>query len=68
MMFHSSSNRKATDSVLKRDKNLCRHNQVISSQARYVSGIHKYVANTRTKRSHDQKQCKKPLVQSQSHE
>ena len=67
-MFHSSSNRKATESALMRDKELCRHNRVISSQARYVSRIRISVANTRTKRSHNQKQRNKPLAQSQSYE
>ena len=55
-------------SALMRDKKLCRHNRVISSQARYVRGIQISVANTRTKRLHNQKQCNKPLAQSQSHE
>ncbi|MFA1094684.1 hypothetical protein ACDI55_28490, partial [Klebsiella pneumoniae] len=63
-----SSNLKAIESALMRDENLCRHNLMISSQARYVSEIHKTVANTRIKRSHNQKQCNKLLAQSQSHE
>ena len=67
-MFHFSSNHKATKSALMRDKELCRHNRVIPSQASYVSGIRKSIANTRTKRSHNQKQRNKPLAQSQSHE
>ena len=50
------------------DKMLCKHNLMISSQARYVRKIHKIVANTRIKRSHNQKQQNKPLAQSQSHE
>ena len=41
---------------------------MISSQAQYVNGICKSIENTRTKRSHNQKQCNKPLAQSQSHE
>ena len=49
MIFHSLSNRKATESALMRDKELCRHNRVISSQASYVSRIRISVANTRTK-------------------
>ena len=50
------------------DEKLCRHNSMISSQDRYVNKIHKIVANTRIKRSHNQKQHNKPLAQSQSHE
>jgi hypothetical protein len=68
MMFHSLSNRKATESALMRDKELCRYNRVISSQARYVSGIRISVANTRTNGSHNQKQRNKLLAQSQSYE
>ena len=55
-------------SVLMQDKKLCRHNRVISSQASYASGIRTSIENTRTKRSHNQKQCNKPFAQSQSHE
>ena len=50
------------------DEKLCKHNQVISSQAHYISGIHKYLANTKTKRLHDQKKYNKILAQSKSHE
>ena len=67
-MFHSLSNRKATESALVRDKELCRHNRVISSQVRYVSGIRISVANTKTNGSHNQKQRNKILAQSQSYE
>ena len=68
MIFHLSSNCKAMESALMQDEKLCRHNLMISSQARYISGIHKTIANTRTKESHNQKQCNKPLAQSQSYE
>ena len=51
-----------------RDEKLCRHSLMISSQARYINGIHKTVANTRTKILHNQKQRHKPLSQSQFHE
>ena len=56
------------ESALMRDEKLCRHNSMISSQARYVSGICRTIANTRINRSHNQKQNNKPLAQSQSHE
>ena len=62
MIFHLSSNCKATESALMQDEKLCKHNLMISSQARYVSGIHKIVANTRIKESHNQKQCNKLLA------
>ena len=68
MIFHLSSNLKAIESAHMWDEKLCKHNSMISSQARYVSRIRKTVANTRIKRSHNQKQCNKPLAQSQSHE
>ena len=48
-MFHFSSNRKATKSALMQDEKLCRHNQVISSQARYISEIRISVANIEVK-------------------
>ena len=67
-MFQSPSNCKATKSVLMRDKKLCRYNSMISSRARCVSEIRKTIANTIINRSHNQKQCNKPLAQSQSHE
>ena len=54
--------------ALMRDKKLCRHNRVISSQACYVRRICTSIENTRTKRLHNQKQRNKPLAQSQSHE
>ena len=41
---------------------------MISPQASYVRKIHKFVVNTRIKRSHNQKQHNKPLAQSQFHE
>ena len=41
---------------------------VISSQSRYVSRICRPVANTKIKRSHNQKQSNKILAQSQFHE
>ena len=53
MMFHSPSNHKAMKSALVRDKKLCRYNLMISSRARYVSEIHKIIANTRTNESHN---------------
>ena len=67
-MFHSPSNHKAIESTLMRDEKICRHNQVISSQACYINGIHISIANTRTKRSHNQRQWNKLVAQSQSHE
>ena len=66
MIFHSSSNHKATKSALMRDKELCRYNLMISSQARYISGICKTIANTRINESHNQKQSNKILAQSHS--
>ena len=68
MIFHSASNCKATKSMLMLDRELCKHNLVIPSRARYINGIHKSIENTRTKRSHNQKQHNKHLAQSQSHE
>ena len=41
MIFHLSSIRKATKSALMPDKKLCKHNLMISPQARYISKIHK---------------------------
>ena len=49
MMFHLSSNCKAMESMHVRDKKLCRYNLMISSQARYVSRIHKTIANNKIK-------------------
>ena len=41
---------------------------MISSQARYVSGICKTIANNRTNESHNLNQCNKILAPSQCHE
>ena len=68
MIFHLSSNCKATESALMRDEKVMKAQSMISSQARYVSGICKTIANTKIKRKHNQKQHNKPLTQSQSHE
>ena len=68
MIFHLSSNCKATESALMRDEKLCRHNLMTSYQVTYINKIHKTIANTRIKKSHNQKQYNKPLAQSQPYE
>jgi len=62
-MFHFSSNRKAIESALMRDKKLCRKNIMISSQTKYVSRICRTVANTKIKILHNQNNAIKLLAQ-----